>query len=39
MSLKNRKILRKRQEKLQPQIPELQLLKTLIFPRALSKIE
>ena len=31
MSLKNSKTLRKCSEKLQPQIPEVQLLKTLIF--------
>ena len=35
MSLKNTKTLRKCQENLQPQMPELQFLKTLIFPRAL----
>ena len=35
MSLKNTKTLRKCQENLQPQIPELQFLKTLIFPGAL----
>ena len=35
MSLKKPKILRKYQEKLQPQMPELQFLKMLIFPRPL----
>ena len=35
MSLKNPKNLRKCEENLQPQIPELQFLKTLIFLRAL----
>ena len=35
MSLKNLKILRKCQENLQPQMPGLQFLKTLIFTRAL----
>ena len=35
MSLKNSKTLRKCEENLQPQIPELQFLKTLIFRRAL----
>ena len=32
MSLKNPKIVRKFEENLQPQMPELQFLKTLIFP-------
>ena len=35
MSLENLKTLRKCLENLQPQIPELQFLKTLIFARAL----
>ena len=35
MSLKNPKTLRKSKENLQPQMSELQFLKTLIFPRAL----
>ena len=35
MSLKNPKTLGKCQENLQSQIPELQFLKPLIFPRAL----
>ena len=35
MSLKNSKTLRKCEENLQRQIPELQFLKTLIFPSAL----
>ena len=38
MSLKNPKTLRKCQENLQPQMPMLQNLKTLIFPRALQKL-
>ena len=38
MSLKNPKTLRKCQENLQPQMPMLQYLKTLIFPRALQKL-
>ena len=33
MSLKNLKTLRKYFKNLQPQMPELQFLKTLIFPR------
>ena len=36
MSLKNPKALRKCRENLQPQMPELQFLKTLIFPSALN---
>ena len=39
MSLKNPKTLRKCQENLQPQMPELQILKTLIFPRAPQKLQ
>ena len=35
MSLKNAKTLRNCYENLQPQMPELQFLKTLIFPKAL----
>ena len=35
MSLKNPKTLRIWQENLQPQMPELQFLKSLIFPEAL----
>ena len=35
MSLKNPKTLRKCKENLQPQMPELQFLKMLIFPSAL----
>ena len=35
MSLKNPKTLRRCKENLQPQMPELQFSKTLIFPRAL----
>ena len=35
MSLKNPKPLRKCYENLQPQMPELQFLKTLVFPRPL----
>ena len=35
MSFKNPKTLRKYLENLQPQMPELQFLKTLIFPEAL----
>ena len=38
MSLKTSKTLRKFQENLQPQMPELQFLKTLTFPRALSSL-
>ena len=34
MTLKNSKTLRIREENLEPQIHELQFLKTLIFPRA-----
>ena len=33
MSLKNPKTLRKYEENLQPQMPELQFIKTLIFPK------
>ena len=36
MSLKNSKTLRKCQENVQPLMPELQLSKTLIFPKALK---
>ena len=39
MSLKTPKILRKFSEHLQPQMPELQFLKSLIFPRALWKLQ
>ena len=39
MSLKNSKTLGKCSENLQPQMPELQFLKMLIFPRALSKLQ
>ena len=39
MSLKNPKTLRKFQENFQPQIPELQFLKTLIFARTLLKLQ
>ena len=35
MSLKNPKTLGKDSDNFQPQIPELQYLKTLVFPRAL----
>ena len=35
MSLKKPKTLRKCEENLQPQMPEVQFLKTLVFPRAL----
>ena len=39
MSLKTPSILRKFSEHLQPQMPELQFLKSLIFPRALWKLQ
>ena len=39
MSLKNPKTLRKCQENSQPQMPELQFLKTLDFPGALWKLQ
>ena len=39
MNLKNLKTLRKCEENLQPQMPELQFLKTLIFPRAFQKLQ
>ena len=39
MSLKNTKALRKRKENLQPQMPKLKFLKTLVFPRALQKLQ
>ena len=39
MSLKNTKTLRKRKENLQPQMPKFKFLKTLIFSRALQKLQ
>ena len=39
MSLKNQKTLRRCWENLQPHIPELQFLKTLIFPRVLENLQ
>ena len=39
MSLKNPKTLRKCWENLQPQMPKLKILKMLIFPRALQKLQ
>ena len=39
MRLKNPKTLRKCSENLRPQMPGLQFLKTLIFARALSKLQ
>ena len=39
MSLKNAKTLRKCSENLQPQMLELKFSKTLIFPRALKKLQ
>ena len=39
MRLKKPKTLRKCQENLQPQMPMLNFLKTLIFPRALQKLQ
>ena len=38
ISLKNAKTLRKCKENIQPQMPELKFLKTLIFPRALQNL-
>ena len=38
MSVKNPKILRKCLENLQPQMPELEVLKKLIFPLKVSKL-
>ena len=39
MKLKNPETLRKCWENLQPQMPELQFLKALIFPRVLGKLQ
>ena len=39
MSLKNPKILREYKENLQPQMPELQFLKTLFFPKAPQELQ
>ena len=39
MNLQNPKTLRKCEENLQPQLSELQFLKALIFPRALSQLQ
>ena len=39
MSLKNPKTVRKCSENLQPQMPEVQFLKALIFPRALFLLQ
>ena len=39
MNLKNPKTLRKSLENLHPQMPELKFIKTLVFPRAVQKLQ